>query len=82
MAVELRDQGVAVFSVWPPASLTEHVLAQPEVFGDVSQWKPTIFTGRVVAALAAESDPMARTGQALVISDVARELGISAEVAS
>lgn len=76
MAVELRDTGVAVVSVWPPASTTEGVLAQPDVFGDLSGWKPPLFTGRVVAALAATDDVLARSGEALVIDDLARELGI------
>jgi dehydrogenase/reductase SDR family protein 1 len=78
MAVELREHNVAVVEVWPPASVTEHVMAKPEIFGDLSQWKQPILTGRVVAALAAESDPMARSGQALPIDDLARELGVGA----
>jgi NAD(P)-dependent dehydrogenase (short-subunit alcohol dehydrogenase family) len=53
MAVELRDAGVAVISVWPPASKTEGVIAQPDAFGDISGWKPPLFTGRVVAAFVA-----------------------------
>jgi NAD(P)-dependent dehydrogenase (short-subunit alcohol dehydrogenase family) len=78
MAVELRDVGVAVVSVWPPASKTEGVLAQPDVFGDISEWRPPLFTGRVVAAFASAEDGLARSGQALVIDDLAEELGVSA----
>ncbi len=78
MAVELREVGVAVVSVWPPASKTEGVLAQPDVFGDISEWRPPLFTGRVVAALASAEDGLARSGQALVIEDLAEELGVSA----
>jgi dehydrogenase/reductase SDR family protein 1 len=81
MATELRDRGVTVISVWPPASLIEGVLAQPELFGDLSGWRPPIFTGRVIAALASTGDPLARSGQALVITDLARELGVSDPVA-
>jgi dehydrogenase/reductase SDR family protein 1 len=77
MATELRDFGVAVVSVWPPASLIEGVLANPELFGDLSRWRPPVFTGRVIAALAAADDPLARTGQALVITDLAQELGVA-----
>ena len=76
MAVELRDAGVAVVSIWPPASKTEGVLAQPDVFGDISDWKPPLFTGRVVAAFVAGEDVLARSGEALVIEDLANELGI------
>lgn len=78
MAVELRDTGVAVLEIWPPASTTEGVLAQQDVWGDLSDWKPPLFTGRVVAAFVAAEDAMARTGQALVIDDLAAELGVSA----
>ena len=77
MAVELRDQNVAVVAVWPPASTTEGVLAEPEVAGDLSKWRPPIFTGRVVAALAARDDVLARSGEALVITDLAEELGVA-----
>jgi dehydrogenase/reductase SDR family protein 1 len=77
MAVELRDTGVAVLSVWPPASKTEGVLAQPDPFGDVSDWRPPLFTGRVIAALIAGEGALARSGQALVIEDLAEELGIA-----
>ena len=77
MAVELRDAGVAVVAVWPPGTRTEGVLAQPEVFGDLSRWREPIFTGRVVAAFVATRDGLARTGEALVITDLASGLGIT-----
>ena len=77
MAVELRDAGVAVVSIWPPASRTEGVLAQPEVFGDVSNWKPPLYTGRVVAAFVAAGNWLARSGEALVVDDLAGQLGVS-----
>jgi dehydrogenase/reductase SDR family member 1 len=76
MSVELRDSGVAVVSIWPPASRTEGMLAQP-VFGDVSDWKQPLFTGRVVAAFAAAGDWLARSGEALIVEDLARELGVT-----
>ena len=82
MAVELREVGIAVVSIWPPASKTEGVLAQPDVFGDLSQWRPPLFTGRVVAALASAEDSLARSGQALIIEDLAGELGVSAAMSS
>jgi dehydrogenase/reductase SDR family member 1 len=76
MAVELRDSGVAVVEIWPPASRTEGTLAQP-VFGDVSHWKEPIFTGRVLAAFVAAGDWLARSGEALVVDDLAKQLGVS-----
>jgi short-subunit dehydrogenase len=57
MSVQLRATGV-------PASTTEGVLAQSETFGDLSRWKAPLFTGRVVAAFAAEADALARSGEA------------------
>jgi hypothetical protein len=76
MAVELEGTGVSVVSIWPPGSRTEGVLADPGPFTDLDRWKPPVFTGRVVAALAA-SDVETRSGAALVITDLAQELGIS-----
>ncbi len=76
MAVELRDTGVAVVSIWPPASKTEGVLAQPEVFGDLNAWRSPLFTGRVVAAFLSAGQALERSGEALVIEDLANELGV------
>jgi NAD(P)-dependent dehydrogenase (short-subunit alcohol dehydrogenase family) len=78
MAAELRRLGVTVFEVWPPASKTEGVLAQPDVFENVDSWKPPVFTGRVIAELAARPLDMARSGEPLVIDELAEEFGIAA----
>lgn len=78
MATELREFGIPVIALWPPASITEAVRAQPELFGDLSTWRDPIFTGRVVAALAAADDLMERTGQALVATEIAAGLGVEA----
>jgi NAD(P)-dependent dehydrogenase (short-subunit alcohol dehydrogenase family) len=77
MAADLRDFGVAVVAIWPPASRTEGVLAQPDVFGDLGKWKDPIFTGRVVAALAASGDMLGRSGEALVVEDLAAQLHLT-----
>jgi dehydrogenase/reductase SDR family member 1 len=77
MAVELQGTGVAVVSMWPPASRTEGVLAQPGPWGDVSDWKPPLFTGRVVAAFAASDGVLRSSGEALVVTDLAEELGVA-----
>jgi hypothetical protein len=77
MAVELRDRGVTVVSVWPPASRTEETLAHPEVWDDISDWRPPLFTGRVIAAFIARGDALARSGEAIVIEDLADELGVT-----
>jgi dehydrogenase/reductase SDR family member 1 len=79
MAMELRQFGIAVVSIWPPGSRTEGVLAQPEVFGDLSKWREPIFTGRVVAALLMSGDLLGRSGEALVVEDLAAQLRVADE---
>jgi dehydrogenase/reductase SDR family member 1 len=76
MAAELHGTGIAVVEIWPPASTTEGVLAQADVFGDLTNWRSPLFTGRVLAAFASGGDWLARSGQALVVTDLAKELGI------
>jgi NAD(P)-dependent dehydrogenase (short-subunit alcohol dehydrogenase family) len=76
MAADLADLGIAVVEVWPPASTTEGVLADPDVWGDLSDWKPPLLTGRVIAAFASTGEGLARTGQVLVVDDLAEELGV------
>jgi len=38
IATELRGFRVAVVSIWPPGTQTEGVLAQQDVWGDLSDW--------------------------------------------
>ena len=76
MATELGGTGIAVLSIWPPATKTEGVLADREVWGDLSEWNAPLFTGRVVAALVARVDLSTRSGEALAIEELAREFGI------
>jgi len=78
MAAELHEYGVAVVAVWPPGTRTEGVLAQSELFPDLSEWKEPIFTGRVVAGLASTGNALERSGEALVVTDLAEEFGLSA----
>jgi dehydrogenase/reductase SDR family member 1 len=79
LAAELDGTGVAVVEVWPPATTTEGVLADSDVFGDLSRWLPPLFTGRVVAALAAEGNG-SRSGGAFAITELADELGVPVPV--
>lgn len=76
MATELRDFGIAVLSIWPPATKTEGVLAQPEVWGDLSAWNSPLFTGRVVAAFLGGGDAFARSGETIDVEELAEQLGI------
>src|SRR5579872_963935 len=56
MATELRGAGIAVVSIWPPATKTEGVLAQQDVWGDLNDWNSPLFTGRVLAAFLLRED--------------------------
>jgi dehydrogenase/reductase SDR family protein 1 len=76
MATELRDSRVAVVALWPPATKTEGVLAQQDVWGDLSDWKSPLLTGRVLAAFLAAENPLARTGEAIEVEELAKQWGI------
>jgi dehydrogenase/reductase SDR family protein 1 len=75
MADELRPHDVASVSLWPGFIRTEDVLAQPEVYPDLSSTVSQIFPGRAVAALASDPAVMEKTGQRLKASDLAGEYG-------
>jgi dehydrogenase/reductase SDR family protein 1 len=76
-AEELRKHGVAVVSLWPRLTRTEGVTAHPDLFPDLSRaWSPE-FTGRAVAALAADPGVVEKSGQALDIAAVAEEYGFT-----
>jgi dehydrogenase/reductase SDR family protein 1 len=91
MAHELRPHGVTVISLWPGLVRTELVLmgaqAGPDgastielpgegVF-DLSRAESPRFTGRAVAALAADPDRLSRTGQAIAVSQLAADYGFT-----
>ena len=77
---ELRAHGVAVVSIWPGVVKTERLLLEHERIGfDPSQpnAETPLFSGRAVAALAADADVLKRTGQSLVVAELAREYGFT-----
>jgi NAD(P)-dependent dehydrogenase (short-subunit alcohol dehydrogenase family) len=76
-AKQLREHNVAVVSVWPHLTRTEGVVAHPEMFPDLSGASTPEFNGRVVAALAADPEVMAKTGRALDMFELAAEYGVS-----
>ena len=80
MATELHDVGIAVVSVWPPATKTEGVLAEPETFGDLSDWKTPLFSGRVVAALVAAGDLFGKSGEVFALEEVAGQMRLTNQV--
>jgi len=78
MAEQLRDHGVAVVSLYPGLVRTEGILKWQD-FIDLSNSESPRFVGRAVAALAADQDVLARTGQTLVAAEVAEEYGFADE---
>ena len=74
-AHELKGHNVAAVSLWPPFSQTEEVMMHPDKY-DASRAMPTIFTGRVVALLAADTSVMDKTGKVLRAADLAQEYGL------
>jgi dehydrogenase/reductase SDR family protein 1 len=76
MAHELRSYGVAAISLWPWLVETERVRAYPAYFAP--QARPSAqFVGRAVAALAADPQVMDKTGQVLLVPELAEEYGFT-----
>ena len=74
MAEELREQGVAVVSLYPGLVRTEKVL-EAAAFLDLSNSESPQFIGRAVRELAADPEIMHKTGQVLVAAALAEEYG-------
>jgi len=76
-ALELRPHGVAVVSLWPGLVLTERVARVRERMPGLAavRGETPRFTGRAVAALAADPDVLHHTGRALASRDLALEYG-------
>lgn len=76
MAVELQPHGVTAVSLYPGMVRTEAVMAAA-AYLDLSNSESPELTGRVVAALAADPDLPARSGQVLVGAALAMEYGFA-----
>jgi len=76
MAVELRPHGVAVVSLYPGLVRTEKVM-EAAAWLDLTNSESPEFTGRAIAALAADPDVMRHSGQVLVAASVAIEYGFT-----
>lgn len=78
MGRELAPFGVTAVSLWPGIVKTERLLLEPERLGfDTSKGESPQFSGRAVAALAADPERAKKTGQALVVAELAREYGFT-----
>lgn len=72
MARELRPHNVAAVSLWPGIVRTERLLREPERLGfDPTHGESPTLSGRAVAALAADPQVLTRSGEALVVAELA-----------
>jgi dehydrogenase/reductase SDR family member 1 len=72
MAAQLREFNVAVVSLYPGLVRTENIMVNAEWF-DMTHSQSPLFTGRAVAALAADPNIMEKTGKSFSVADLARE---------
>jgi NAD(P)-dependent dehydrogenase (short-subunit alcohol dehydrogenase family) len=86
MAKELQPYNVASVSVWPGIVGTEHIshFADEMLDRDTTEtynqgisdrynWETPLLTGRVIAALAAESNVMKKTGKVQIVAELAQK---------
>lgn len=76
MAHELREHNIAVVSLYPGLVRTEKVM-EAAAFLDLSNSESPQFIGRAVAALAADSNIMQKSGQVFVAAALAQEYGFT-----
>ncbi|HEX4244403.1 MAG TPA: SDR family NAD(P)-dependent oxidoreductase [Acidimicrobiales bacterium] len=86
MAEELRDDAVAVVSIWPNVTRTENVDASSaagnaaaQAFGDLDLLETPRYSGRAVVALAADEGVMDRTGGRFWVAELGLHYGLSDE---
>jgi NAD(P)-dependent dehydrogenase (short-subunit alcohol dehydrogenase family) len=72
----LRRRGVAIVSVWPYVALTETVRRMGPAQIDTEGAESQRFTGRCIAALAADPQRLVKSGQALTSRQLAVEYGV------
>lgn len=73
-AVEGSDSGLAVVGLWPSQVLTEFMIdsiAKGTVELDEEHAETPLYTGRVIAALAADPDRQSRSGQVFTTAELA-----------
>lgn len=89
MAVELKPFNVASLSIWPGIVGTEHISqfaddlgnqaeadAKSTIFTERYNWETPLFTGRVIAKLAADPTVMQRTGRVQIVAELAQRYGV------
>ncbi len=89
MAVELKSHNIASLSLWPGIVGTENMSnlvdrmntledsnPQTTTLSDRYNWETPLFTGRVIAALAAEPNMMNKTGKVQIVAELAQKYNI------
>lgn len=77
MGRELKEHGVTVISLWPGVVKTERLLTDQRLGFDLANGESPTLSGRAVAAVAADPQRLAKTAQALVVAELAREYGFT-----
>ena len=82
MAVDFRPHNVAVISLWMGLLLTERtkrvIEAEPEKYADLAETSETPqFSGRLIDALAHDSDLMARSGKVWIGAELGAQYGVT-----
>lgn len=89
MAVELKQHNVASLSIWPGIVGTEFITrfaaemddnsaadSQSSAIREGYNWETPLLTGRAIAALAADSTVMRRTGRVQIVAELAQHYGL------
>lgn len=89
MAIELKSHNITSLSIWPGIVGTENIIRlaaqmreneatnpQNSVFTEGYNWETPLLTGRVIAALAADSNVMRRTGKVQIVAELAQYYGL------
>jgi NAD(P)-dependent dehydrogenase (short-subunit alcohol dehydrogenase family) len=89
MAVELKQHNVASLSIWPGIVGTEFITrfaaemddsrevdSQSSAIKEGYNWETPLLTGRAIAALAADSTVMRRTGRVQIVAELAQDYGL------
>jgi NAD(P)-dependent dehydrogenase (short-subunit alcohol dehydrogenase family) len=89
MAAELKPHGVTSLSLWPGIVGTEHIKELAEEsqksgsrdlalrsLATQTNWETPLLTGRVIAALAADPELLARSGRVGIVAELAAAYGV------
>ncbi|ODH02520.1 short-chain dehydrogenase [Nostoc sp. KVJ20] len=89
MAIELKPYNVASVSIWPgivgtelfarfasEMNQTNETDPKNSLISDRYNWETPLLTGRVIAALACETNIMHRTGRVQIVAELAKKYGI------